>query len=194
MANQRSVSGGLLPGTWFEYQDVWQLGSQASFRSGHSVAYVSSGHDQVNAYAGEYDASSRKGRSCVGTAVDGIAALVGGIVEVPLIANPGEIWLMVAPVDIRRGIDGLSVLVERELQRSPCSGSAFVFCNRTGNRIKVLLWDGTGVWLCQRRSHQGRFVWGRSDTGGMELTSSQWEWLIAGWIGVAWVAILRAKI
>lgn len=89
---------------------------------------------------------------------------------------------------------GLSVLVEQALQRSPCAGSAFVFCNRAGSRIKVLLWDGTGVWLCQRRLHQGRFVWGRSDTGGMVLTSSQWEWLIAGWIGVAWVAILRAEI
>ena len=97
-----------------------------------------------------------------------------------LIANPGKIWLMVEPVDMRRGIDGLSVLVEQALQRSPCAGSAFVFCNRAGNRIKVLLWDGTGVWLCQRRLHRGRFVWRRSDTGGMELTSSQWEWLIAG--------------
>ena len=87
---------------------------------------------------------------------------------------------MVAPVDMRRGIDGLSVLVEQALQRSPCSGSAFVFCYRAGSRIKVLLWDGTGVWLCQRRLHRGRFVWRRSDTGGMELTSSQWEWLIAG--------------
>jgi len=144
------------------------------------AACVGSGNDQTNAYADEYAASSRTGRSCVGTAVDDIAALVGGIVEVSLIANPGEIWLMVAPVDMRRGIDGLSVLVEQALQRSPCSGSAFVFCNRAGNRIKVLLWDGTGVWLCQRRLHQGRFVWGRSDTGGMELTSSQWEWLIAG--------------
>ena len=44
------------------------------------------------------------------------------------------------------------------VQRSPCAGSAFVFCNRAGNRIKVLLWDGAGVWLCQRRLHQGRFV------------------------------------
>ena len=76
---------------------------------------------------------------------------------------------MVEPVDMRRGIDGLSVLVEQALQRSPCAGSVFVFCNRTGNRIKVLLWDGTGVWLCQRRLHQGRFVWERSDPGGMDL-------------------------
>ena len=90
-----------------------------------------------------------------------------------LIVNPEKIWLMVEPVDMRRGIDGLSVLVEQALQRSPCVGSAFVFSNRAGNRIKVLLWDGNGVWLCQRRLHQGRFVWERSDMCGMELTSSQ---------------------
>jgi transposase len=180
MADQRNVSGGLLPETWFEYQDVWQLGSQASCRSGYSVACVDSGHDQVNTYVGEYDSSSWSGRSCVGAASDDFSALAGGVVEVSLIANPGKIWLMVEPVDMRRGIDGLSVLVEQALQRSPCAGSAFVFCNRAGNRIKVLLWDGTGVWLCQRRLHQGRFVWERSDTDGMELTSSQWEWLIAG--------------
>ncbi|MDP1950509.1 MAG: IS66 family insertion sequence element accessory protein TnpB [Nitrosomonas sp.] len=85
-----------------------------------------------------------------------------------------------------RGIDGLSALVERVRQCSPCAESAFVFCNRAGNRIKVLLWDG-GVWLCQRRLHQGRFVWQRSGDGGVALTQSQWEWLIAGaWIGVVW--------
>ncbi len=97
-----------------------------------------------------------------------------------LIANPGKIWLMVAPVDMRRGIGGLSALVERVLQCSPCAGSAFVFCNRAGNRIKVLLWDGTGVWLCQRRLHRGRFIWQRPCDGGIVLTQPQWEWLIAG--------------
>ncbi len=73
---------------------------------------------------------------------------------------------MVEPVDMRRGIDGLSVLVEQALQRTPCADSSFVFCNRTGNRIKVLLWDGTGVWLCQRRLHQVGSSGKRSGTGG----------------------------
>ena len=97
-----------------------------------------------------------------------------------LIVNPGKIWLMVEPADMRCGIDGLSALVERVLQCSPCAGSAFVFCNRAGSRIKVLLWDGTGVWLCQRRLHRGRFVWRHSGDGGIMLTQSQWAWLIAG--------------
>lgn len=97
-----------------------------------------------------------------------------------LIVNPGRIWLVAGPVDMRRGIDGLSMIVQQALGHSPCSGSAFVFCNRAGNRIKVLLWDGTGVWLCQRRLHQGRFVWPRLEDRCFELTKVQWEWLTAG--------------
>jgi transposase len=62
-----------------------------------------------------------------------------------LITNPVAIWLAVAPVDMRRGIDGLSMLVQQALGQAPCSGAAFVFRNRSGNRIKVLFWDGTGV-------------------------------------------------
>ncbi len=100
-----------------------------------------------------------------------------------LIARSGQLWLMAEPVDMRRGIDGLSMLVQQILERPPCAGSAFIFCNRAGNRIKVLSWDGTGVWLCQRRLHEGRFVWKKSDGGCVELTQAQWEWLI---VGVDW--------
>ena len=80
--------------------------------------------------------------------------MVGGVVALPgLIVIPGQIWLSLAPVDLRRGIDGLSALVQQTLGQQPCAGSAFVFRNAVGNRIKVLLWDGNGVWLCQRRLH-----------------------------------------
>lgn len=107
--------------------------------------------------------------------------MAGSIVEMSeLITHTGQIRMVVEPVDMRRGMDGLSLLVQQTLGHSPCAGSAFVFCNRAGNRIKVLLWDGTGVWLCQRRLHQGRFVWPKEGDQCFELTSSQWEWLIAG--------------
>lgn len=96
-----------------------------------------------------------------------------------LIANPGQIWLSVAPVDLRRGIDGLSTLAQQALGQ-PCAGSAFVFRNAAGNRIKVLLWDGNGVWLCQRRLHQGHFSWPASGESCFSITQAQWEWLIAG--------------
>lgn len=97
-----------------------------------------------------------------------------------LIANPGCIWLSVTPVDLRRGIEGLSGLVQQSLGHNPCAGSAFVFRNASGNRVKVLLWDGNGVWLCQRRLHQGHFIWPQSSEPCFSLTEAQWEWLVAG--------------
>ncbi len=104
----------------------------------------------------------------------GIATMLG------LISTPGQIWLSVAPVDLRRGIDGLSALVQQNLGQQPCAGSAFVFRNGPGNRLKVLLWDGNGVWLCQRRLHQGTFVWPKADDAVFAISHAQWQWLIAG--------------
>jgi len=97
-----------------------------------------------------------------------------------LIACPPEIWLAVAPVDLRRGIDGLSSIVQQVLGQAPCSGSAFVFRNRAGNRLKVLLWDGNGVWLCQRRLHRGSWVWPKAGERCFMLSQAQWEWLVSG--------------
>jgi len=97
-----------------------------------------------------------------------------------LIAHPGQIWLGVESVDMRRGIDGLSLYVQQRLGHAPCAGSAFVFRNRAANRIKVLLWDGTGVWLCQRRLHEGRLVWSKADAPCVSMTLAQWEWLMTG--------------
>jgi len=97
-----------------------------------------------------------------------------------LISTPGQILLSVAPVDLLRGIDDLSALVQQALGQQPCAGSAFVFHNASGNRIKVLLWDGNGVWLCQRRLHQGHFIWPKPGESRFSITQSEWEWLIAG--------------
>jgi transposase len=97
-----------------------------------------------------------------------------------LISTPGQIWLSLAPVDLRKGIDGLSVLVQQNVGQQPCAGSAFVFRNASANRIKVLLWDGNGVWLCQRRLHQGHFIWPKPGECSFSITQAEWEWLIAG--------------
>ena len=100
---------------------------------------------------------------------------MSGLIEAPI-----RIWLAVAPVDLRRGIDGLSSIVQQALGHSPCAGSAFVFRNRAGNRLKLLLWDGNGVWLCQRRLHRGSFVWSQASDACFSISQTQWHWLIAG--------------
>ena len=70
--------------------------------------------------------------------------------------------------------------IQQALGRSPCDGTAYAFRNRNGNRIKVLIWDGTGVWLCVRRLHQGRFTWPQRDEATCVLSMAEWRWLTTG--------------
>jgi transposase len=69
-----------------------------------------------------------------------------------------SVWLATQPVDMRIGIDGLSLHVQQALGRAPCDRTAYVFSNRHHTRLKLVCWDGNGVWLCQRRLHRGQFV------------------------------------
>lgn len=94
--------------------------------------------------------------------------------------RPEQVFLAVEPVDMRMGMDGLSLHLQQSLGRAPGSGHAFVFRNRRGNRIKLLVWDGTGVWLCQRRLHQGKFTWPKADDVLWQITAEQWQWLVKG--------------
>ena len=70
-----------------------------------------------------------------------------------------RILVAVAPADFRKGIDGLARVCRDVLRQDPFSGYVFVFGNRRRQAIKVLIYDGQGFWLCQKRLSQGRFPW-----------------------------------
>ena len=74
-----------------------------------------------------------------------------------------RILLAVEPVDFRRGIDGLAQLCRQKLQVDPMTGALFVFTNRRRQALKILVYDGQGYWLCQKRLSQGRFQWWPKD-------------------------------
>ena len=97
-----------------------------------------------------------------------------------MMPTAAQVWLVIEPIDMRAGIDGLSQRIQDSLGRAPCDGSAYAFRNRRQNRLKLLIWDGTGVWLCQRRLHRGHFTWPSADTRVCTLTAAQWQWLITG--------------
>jgi transposase len=75
-----------------------------------------------------------------------------------------KILVALEPVDFRRGIDGLARLCQETLQHDPFVGAVFVFRNRKGTALKLLMYDGQGFWLCHKRLSQGRFAWWPSAT------------------------------
>ncbi len=94
--------------------------------------------------------------------------------------TPPQVGLVVEPVDMRAGMDRLSQQIQNTLGRSPCDGSAYAFRNRRQNRLKLLVWDGAGVGLCQRRLPQGHFTWPTTNTPVFTLSAAQWQWRITG--------------
>lgn len=62
-----------------------------------------------------------------------------------------------SPVDFRKSHDGLAAIVRARLREDPLSGDVFVFLNRSGDRVKLLQWDGNGLWLHYKRLEKGTF-------------------------------------
>jgi transposase len=90
------------------------------------------------------------------------------------------VWLAVGASDLRAGLDGLLGLVVRGFALGAQAHHAYVFANRRADRLKVLVYDGVGLWLCTRRLQSGGFAWPREAVGAVELTREQFDWLVAG--------------
>ena len=92
------------------------------------------------------------------------------------------IWLALGASDLRAGMDTLLSRVVREQTGGARIHTAYVFANRGATRLKVLVYDGAGLWLCTRRLQQGRFIWPHSEAGAgaVTITQAQWDWLMAG--------------
>ena len=70
-----------------------------------------------------------------------------------------RILVALEPIDFRNGIDGMAGMCRNQFQKDPLSGCVFVFRNRRGTSVKILVYDGQGFWLCQKRLSKGRFHW-----------------------------------
>ncbi len=70
-----------------------------------------------------------------------------------------RIFVATEPVDFRKGIDGLGAVCRQVLGDNPLEGAVYVFRNRSGSAIKLLLYDGQGYWMMMKRLSKGRFSW-----------------------------------
>jgi len=95
------------------------------------------------------------------------------------------------PVDFRKGHDGLAAVVQNELGLDPHSGIIVVFRAKRGDRIKVLLWDGSGLVMAYKRLEQGKFAWPGISDGVMRLSMGQFEALFEG---LDWRRVLARRV
>ncbi len=92
-----------------------------------------------------------------------------------------DVYLHRDPVDFRKAINGLSLIVSEVLELSPFDRSLFVFCNKRRTQLKVLYWDETGFALWQKRLEKDTFKWPkRVNCESLKITHEQWSWLLRG--------------
>tara|TARA_B110000908_G_C10099401_1_gene377845 strand:- start:76 stop:462 length:387 start_codon:yes stop_codon:yes gene_type:complete len=91
-----------------------------------------------------------------------------------------RLLLAVKPVDFRKGICGLKGLCREQLGCNPFSGTVFAFTNRMRTSVKLLVYDASGFWLCQKRFSRGRLAWWpTSNSSAVELRASELLILLA---------------
>ena len=96
------------------------------------------------------------------------------------IASGVRVWIAAGHTDMRKGMVGLSLLVQEGLGRDPFAGDVFVFRGRGGSLIKALWHDGLGLSLYAKRLDRGRFVWPVTEGGAVALTAGQMSYLLEG--------------
>lgn len=93
----------------------------------------------------------------------------------------GPVYLVSGVTDMRKSINGLSVIVADVLEMDPFSEAWFIFCNRGNDKLKILFWDTNGFWLYYRRLEKGRFKWPKPDKqGAIHISKQQLSWLLSG--------------
>ena len=91
-----------------------------------------------------------------------------------------QIFLCHRPVDMRKSIDGLAMLVSEQFHETPTNGSLYVFCNRGKDKLKILYWDRNGFCLWYKRLEKERFLLCYSPSGVVQITGQQLRWLLDG--------------
>jgi len=96
--------------------------------------------------------------------------------------NWSDVSIFIKPghTDMRKQVNGLSVMVEEELGHDVFSGSLYIFCNKTRRRLKILYWDRNGFCLWLKRLEKDRFPWPMTEEESREITPEELSMLLAG--------------
>jgi transposase len=91
-----------------------------------------------------------------------------------------KIYIRPGYTDLRKAVNGLTVLVQEQMEQDPFSGSVYLFCNRDRRLLKAIWWDKTGFWLSQKRLEKDKFPWPEDAAAVQELKVEEVYMLLAG--------------
>jgi transposase len=91
-----------------------------------------------------------------------------------------KVYLRPGHTDLRKAVNGLAGIVERQMTGEPFSGNVYLFCSKNRKLLKALWWDNNGFWLSQKRLEQDTFPWPQTSEEAMELSSEQLQMLLTG--------------
>ncbi|MBM7072151.1 IS66 family insertion sequence element accessory protein TnpB [Shewanella sp. 202IG2-18] len=94
---------------------------------------------------------------------------------------PPKVYLHRDFIDFRKSINGLSIIVEQQMELPSTDGSVFVFCNKGRDKLKILYWDNTGFALWYKRLERDKFKWPQKiESEQLVLSEQQLQWLLSG--------------
>jgi transposase len=91
-----------------------------------------------------------------------------------------RIFIRPGYTDLRKAVNGLSVLIQEQMGGEPFSGDVYLFCNRGRKLLKAIWWDKTGFWLSQKRLEREKYPWPLNAEAVEELSGEQLELLLSG--------------
>ena len=91
-----------------------------------------------------------------------------------------KIFIKPGTTDMRKAINGLSIIIADELEADPLSGNLFLFCNKARRNLKALYWDRNGFCLWQKKLEKHRFPWPKNNQDALELKQTELDMLLKG--------------
>jgi transposase len=94
--------------------------------------------------------------------------------------NTVKIYVRPGYTDLRKAVNGLTVMIQEQMEKDPFNGSVYLFCNRDRKLLKAVWWDKSGFWLSQKRLEKDKFPWPADEKAVEELNAAELRMLLSG--------------